>query len=214
MLLRPKEAVIRSTLSLNSQNGKIDLELTDHGTILYEEEINKIASVTFLASGNDQALTIDFANGDPIPTGGVSFIVSGGVQQGLPGDSLQLVNGAAGSVAYSLSNSASGQVTIGIGSQNSSIEFSGMTQVSDELIAATRSFTIGADSQVQLTSSGPASDMSQLGVSQFGLCLQAGQPASPRSIFSIQHRPLLSTPPLKEQRSSTSWAWARGSTSI
>ena len=97
-------------MSLNSNNGKIDLELTDHGTILYEEEINKVASVTFLAAGNNDKLTVDFGNGDPIPSGGVAFFVSGGAQQGLPGDSLQLVNGAAGSVAYSLSNPTSGQV--------------------------------------------------------------------------------------------------------
>ena len=51
-------------MSLNSQNGKIDLELTDHGTILYEEEINKIASVTFLAAANNDSLVVDFTNGD------------------------------------------------------------------------------------------------------------------------------------------------------
>ncbi len=176
-------------MSLNSNNGKIDLELTDHGTILYEEEINKIASVTFLAAANNQALTIDFANGDPIPTGGVSFVVEGGAQQGLPGDSLQLVNGAAGTVAYSLSNPTSGQVSIDIGSQHSSIAFSGMAQVSDELIAASRSFSIGgAISQVQLTSAGPASGCRNWYVAIGPGCGDDGRFCQPCASPDCEHR--------------------------
>src|SRR5258708_29937163 len=113
------------TVSLESKNGMIDLELTSNGTILYEQEIDKIASVTFRASGANDALVVDFANGDPIPVGGITFIAAGPALPGGGGDSLLFVNGTVNAVAYSLSSHTDGQVNITLGAKNSAIRFSG-----------------------------------------------------------------------------------------
>ncbi len=154
-------------VSLQNVNGKIELELTDNGTILYEDEIANIASVEFLGAANNDTLIVDFSNGDPIPTGGISFVSAGSAQPGAPGDTLQFVNGSVSNVAYTLSGQTSGQVTISVGSQLSTVQFSGVAEtVTDQLAAATRSFSIGGTvSSVQLAADAQAAGMSQLTVS-------------------------------------------------
>ena len=156
----------RFDVSLQEKEGRIELELTDNGTILYENEIDKIASVTFRASADNVALVVDFANGDPIPVGGITFAAAGPAQPGGPGDSLQFVNGTLDHVAYTLSSPTDGQVNFAAGSQNSSIQFSGAVEtVTDQLSSATRSFAIGAAvSQARLAADGQVAGLSQFGV--------------------------------------------------
>ncbi len=155
------------TVSLESKNGMIDLELTSNGTILYEQEVDKIASVTFRASGSNDSLVVDFANGDPIPVGGITFIAAGPALPGGVGDSLQFVNGSVNAVAYSLSSPTDGQVNITVGAQNSAVRFSGAGEsVTDLLGAQARSFSIGsAIAQAQLAPDAQGAGLSQMGIS-------------------------------------------------
>src|SRR5262249_28023664 len=53
-------------VSLQNVKGKIELELTGHGTILYENEIANIASIRFQSLVNHGNLIVDFSNGHPI----------------------------------------------------------------------------------------------------------------------------------------------------
>ena len=155
------------TVSLESKNGMIDLELTSNGTILYEQEVDKIASVTFRASGSNDALVVDFSHGDPIPVGGITFIPAGPALPGGVGDSLQFVNGSVNAVAYSLSSPTDGQVNITAGAQNSAVRFSGSGEtVTDLLNAQSRSFSIGGTiAQAQLAADAQGAGMSQMGIS-------------------------------------------------
>ena len=154
-------------VSLQNVNGKIELELTDNGTILYEDDIANIASIEFQGLANNDALVVDFSNGDPIPTGGISYVGGTSNQPGTPADSLQFINGTANNVSYNLSGPTSGQVTIAVGAQTSTVQFSGVAEtVTDQLAAATRSFTIGSTiSQAQLSADPQTAGMSQLTVS-------------------------------------------------
>ncbi|HLJ10857.1 MAG TPA: hypothetical protein VKU82_06695, partial [Planctomycetaceae bacterium] len=172
-------------VSLESKDGKVDLEITDNGTILFEEEIDKIASVTFRAGADNGALVVDFSNGDPIPSGGIAFIAVGNAQPGLPGDSLQLVNGSANNIAYTLSSLTDGQVSIAVGSQNSNIQFSGAAfTLTDELSAATRSFAIGsAIPQVLLSADAATAGLSQLQAAG-GTTVDFQGPGSSLSVFT------------------------------
>ncbi|HEY3967410.1 MAG TPA: hypothetical protein VGM05_22810, partial [Planctomycetaceae bacterium] len=169
-------------LALESKDGRIELELTSNGTILYEEEFDKIASLTFKSTAGNDSLIIDFSHGDPIPGGGVIFVGAGTAQPGSPGDSLQIINGTVDSVAYSMSNLTGGQIEISSGSQNSSITYSGADQITDELIAASRSLTIGSGiSQVQISPDSVAAGMSQLGLAA-GTTVDFSNPSSSLSV--------------------------------
>src|SRR5262249_17544835 len=120
-------------VSLQSKDGMIDLELTDNGTILYEEEIANIASLTFIGSANSETLIVDFSNGDPIPLGGIFFVGATAAQPGAP-DALQFLNGSVNNVVYSLSGPTEGQVTIAQGAQTSTVQFSGGAEtITDQL---------------------------------------------------------------------------------
>src|SRR5262245_52794421 len=120
------------TVSTISKDGMIQLELTDNGTILYEGDIANIASVTFKGGAESDVLIVDFTNGDPIPAGGITFVNVGPNQPGGQGDQLQLINGTASNVTYLMSGPTDGQVTISMGNQVSTVQFTGADETVNE----------------------------------------------------------------------------------
>ncbi|MBS0265365.1 MAG: hypothetical protein JSS02_25750, partial [Planctomycetes bacterium] len=139
-------------ISTDTRQGQIQLELTDHGTILYEAELNKFKSLTIQTNGHNNTLTIDFSNGNPLPHGGLFFVDTGTAAGGASNDVLQIVHGSASSVGYSFDSASAGHIDITSGSSTSTIGWSGSSvQIQDQLLAATRSFSVGLGGQVDLS---------------------------------------------------------------
>ena len=96
-------------------------ELTPNYTI----NLSLLPSLTFKGGAGNDILTVDLANGNPIPTGGVAY--DGGSNSGTPGDSLTVVGASGFSGAYRPSGAAPGSGVFSIGASN--INFSGLEPV-------------------------------------------------------------------------------------
>src|SRR5262245_8613281 len=92
-------------------------------------------SFTFNGLGGADTLKVDFANGNPIPTSGVTF--NGG---GDPGDNLVLANGAFDTTTYNYSNLHDGSITLDPdgpgGAAASLITYTGLAPLDSQTITA------------------------------------------------------------------------------
>ena len=86
-------------------------------------------------SGTNDKLIIDYSNGNPLPSGGISIIE----QAGAGGNQL-LLEGTAGTVTYALNSANSGSITV----DSTTISFSGLGTIVDDLSAANRSIVVAA----------------------------------------------------------------------
>lgn len=94
-----------------------------------------VGSLTVIGGIGTDTLAISYANGIPIPTGRVNF--QGGTQLDGQRDKLVVTGGTVTSVFHSVTNAADGLISVE-GAQ--SIEYTGLENVTDELIAAHRGF--------------------------------------------------------------------------
>ena len=99
-----------------------------------------VPSATFTVIGLDGAdsLEISFANGSPIPLGGVAF--HGGILPGAARDTLILSGSTATSVLHSVTNATDGFVTI---NGATLISFTGVDSLDDKLTVNNRGFQFG-----------------------------------------------------------------------
>ncbi|HEV8604639.1 MAG TPA: SdrD B-like domain-containing protein, partial [Tepidisphaeraceae bacterium] len=111
-----------------------------------------LPSLVFKAAGGNDLLTVDFANGNPIPPGGLSY--EGGSQNGAPGDSLT-INGAPGlSAAYLPSGAAPGSGTFTIGSSN--LSFTGLEPILSSAFDSLTLITPKANDIIDIDSPAPS----------------------------------------------------------
>jgi len=115
------------------------------GANVWTQPVGSFASLAIFGSAADDSLVIDFANGNPIPAGVMSF---NGMSQGAGGDRLTLINGSFTSVAYSFANANDGSITVA----GSTLNFMGLEPITDNLSAVDRVFTFsGAEDQITLS---------------------------------------------------------------
>jgi VCBS repeat-containing protein len=92
--------------------------------------------VTFVGNGDNETLTVDYANTSPIPASlGVTFTAAG--QTGIPGDTLALRNGTANTITHTYINANDGSVNI----DGRIINYTGLEPIADNMDAANRVFT-------------------------------------------------------------------------
>jgi len=129
-------------------------------------EFANVTSLTFVGQ-NDAAdiLTVDFATGNPLPAGGLSF--DGG--SGTDSDALVLEDGGAvtfANVTHTFTSSSSGTVDI----DSQTITYTGLEPIDDNLDADARVFNFGAAADDVLISDATAGDglstISSMGTSE------------------------------------------------
>ncbi|SMP75586.1 Dockerin type I repeat-containing protein [Neorhodopirellula lusitana] len=120
-------------------NSMLDL-VTDGQTRTFPSSF--VNSITIDGLDGDDVFTVDYANGNPVPTGGVNFNGGG---QGFAGDFVVLENKAvpANTIEHSFLNANDGS----IGVDGSLITYTGLEPVIDNLDAANRIFTFTGGSE-------------------------------------------------------------------
>lgn len=97
-----------------------------NGLLLNEVPVADTNPVAVIGSADNDTLTIDSTNGDPLPTSGVSF--NGNGETGGLGDRLVLVGGSHGSSTYTHTGTAAGNLVL---SAQGTISFSNIEQITD-----------------------------------------------------------------------------------
>ena len=102
---------VNDTITLDRQGANLRVNV-DGVTSAFP--IAAITSVQVLSTGGNDAINLDYANGSPVPSGGIS--VDGGPPSTLPGDSLTVSNTGSSAVTYTPStpgNGGSGTLAVG-----------------------------------------------------------------------------------------------------
>ncbi len=127
------------------------LEIRDSGnSLVASRPIGTEAVIINGSSGND-TLTVDFSGGNfSVP---VTF--NGGSQSSTPGDSLILTGGTFANVTHNFSNANAGTVTV---TGNSTISYTGLEPITDNLNATDRVFTFNGGAEAITVTDGTAAD--------------------------------------------------------
>lgn len=155
----PIEVVgVASTLTLNANNdpakhsandGQADtflvrvnnglLEVTINGHVASLSHPNSVSTLIINGSDDADTLVVDYTNGSPIPSGGITF--NGGTQPADTTDLLTMTGGAPSSVVYTMSNTTDGVIAI---NGASAIAFGATEAIRDDLAAVDRGFQLGS----------------------------------------------------------------------
>lgn len=128
------------------------IEVSINGHVAQYAALNSVDTLIINGSDDTDTLTIDFVNGNPIPSGGLEF--NGGSQAAGGQDQMVLKNGFATSFEYALTGAQSGT----FGSLGTTyITFSGLEAINDSLTAATNS---GMNRTVQYSPDGQSAVLS------------------------------------------------------
>ncbi len=102
-----------------------------------------VNSLRIVGSNDDDTLTVDFANGNPIPLGGLTFIGNGdGINDN---DTLILQNGSAVAITHNFVNANNGSVVVDLtGGVPRTINYTGLEPIFDNLDAVDRTFNFAA----------------------------------------------------------------------
>ncbi len=133
------------TITLNGSN--IDVIDNVSSQTIASQAIDPTGIVLVTGSSDDDAVTVDFSNGNPIQ--GSSFTING-AGDGANGDELTLSGTNFSSVNYALLTAPSGQVTLNSGLTASTLQFQDQELITDELGSGTRGFTLRATSDTAL----------------------------------------------------------------
>lgn len=130
-----------SDLTVVLDAGGTNLEVRDTATnvLLTSARLATAASLVFNGSGNDDTLTIDFANGDPILASGLEFHAGGHTL----GDNLVLVNGTATAVVQTFTANGDGTIDI----DGSVITYTGSEATDDDLTVQNRTYAFAGGSE-------------------------------------------------------------------
>ncbi|HND53859.1 MAG TPA: hypothetical protein PLV92_15725, partial [Pirellulaceae bacterium] len=93
------------TLAVNGGN----IELTSGGPVLATIPTSSTAAIVINGSSDDDTLVLNFAAGNPVPAGGLTF--NGGSQTTIAGDDLQITGGSFTSLDYDLTGTGAGTIT-------------------------------------------------------------------------------------------------------
>lgn len=140
-----------------------DVVVTDGlGCILLREPVGQLQEIVINGlDGEDDVLTIDFTNGNPIPPGGLSFNGGAGGSDEIvlldPDPDLD-----ADTVIHTFFNAHDGETEIdldGDGSSDATIHYTGLEPILDNLNATNRIFTfLGGSETILLSDDGDVSD--------------------------------------------------------
>ena len=148
------------SIRLNSTNGQIEVVDNTGPTIVAYTPFAGTFGLIINGSSGDDALTINFSNGNPIPAGGITFAAGG--QTTAAGDSLTITGGTGFSTAtYNSTPGGAGTLTL----NGSTINFTGLEPVTIQPTAATVTITVndangtaGEALATQITNGGNAVD--------------------------------------------------------
>ena len=105
--------------------------------------LSSVTDATFSLGANDDSLTIAFATGSPLLSGGITY--DGGTDSG-GGDSLRLTNVGSGfsTHTYDYTNATDGSITLNDGATDSVISFIGLEPISNDGTATNIVFNLPA----------------------------------------------------------------------
>jgi Ca2+-binding RTX toxin-like protein/alpha-tubulin suppressor-like RCC1 family protein len=132
-----------------------NVEVTVNGNVVVRKPASELTSITVNGSGDDDTLIVDLGGLDASLGFAADLIFNGnGNGDGSDNDTLQLLNGSASNIAYSFANATDGTITI----DDSSIEFSGLEPILDNLTTDHREFTFATTDDVVTLSDDGTSD--------------------------------------------------------
>ncbi|WP_160168170.1 right-handed parallel beta-helix repeat-containing protein, partial [Rhodopirellula sallentina] len=127
-------------VTLNGENTDVIID----GITVLSQPLADLPRLTINGNSGDDAFTVDFANGNPIPAGGLFF---NGNAQDTTGDSVILENGSANTIEHTFANENDGTIDI----DGSMVTYTGLEPIIDNLNAADRIFTFtGGDETITL----------------------------------------------------------------
>ncbi|MGV3609298.1 MAG: beta strand repeat-containing protein, partial [Planctomycetaceae bacterium] len=123
-----------------------DTVLTINGLTAYRFPTANLSTITINGSNDQDSLTIDYSNGNPLPASGVNFNGGSGF------DTLSFIGGGSfANITHNFSNANDGSVNI----DGTVVAYTGLDPVIDNLNAATRSFIFnGGAETITLADSG------------------------------------------------------------
>jgi autotransporter-associated beta strand protein len=135
--------------------------------------------VVFNGKDQNDTLTIDYSNGEPLPGAGVVF--NGSSQSGLPGDVLTIQGGTMAAVTHAATNASDGTITI----NSIVISYTGLEGITDNLSAARRTFSFtGAEETITLADDpGSVADVSHISSTR-GIPVAFANPSSGLTIIA------------------------------
>ena len=137
-------------LSLVQVNSTTTVQLSDNGVVVAQQALASTSLVSVTGAAGHDVLTVDFAGGSPVPSGGLTFTGGGST------NSLILQNGSFSSESYSALSATSGSIAFG----SATVNFSGIGGILDTTNASSLLFTAtGAQQQINLVN-GPNSGSS------------------------------------------------------
>lgn len=117
------------TFLLRRNGSSLEIEL--NGSTLASVPLSLINSIQVNGLGGDDLLRLDFTNGSPIPSGGISF------DGGAASDAMEFFGGFVDTVGYLMTGPSSGSVNLDGGTVN----FTNLEPITDNLDVANRVFT-------------------------------------------------------------------------
>lgn len=117
------------TFLLRRNGTSLEIEL--NGSMLASVPLGLVSSIQVNGLGGDDLLRLDFTNGSPIPSGGISF------DGGTASDALEFFGGFVTTAHYTMTDSSSGSVNLDGGTVN----FTNLEPITDNLNVANRVFT-------------------------------------------------------------------------
>jgi len=130
-----------------------NVEVTVNGNVVVRKPASELTSITVNGSGDDDTLIVDLGGLDA-SLGFAADLIFNGNGDGSDNDTLQLLNGSASNIAYSFADASDGTITI----DDSSIEFSGLESILDNLTTDHREFTFATTDDVVTLSDDGTSD--------------------------------------------------------
>ncbi len=162
----------KPVIDAGSGNNNIQLRLDTGGNleveidsiVVFDSPLSYVSAMTINGENGDDALTVDFTNGDPIPSGGLTFNGGAGAT-----DTMTLTNGSAETLSYIFSNQNDGFVAFDTGTAlrglidclldgsdptsclSVSLTYAGLEPITDNLSATNRIFVFSdTDDQILL----------------------------------------------------------------
>ncbi len=130
-----------SNITVKLNGGNIDVIDNTTSLTLSSTLFDSTGNVSITGSTSDDQVTVDFSNGNPIPTGG--FVVDGQGHGG-SGDKLTLKSTSFTAISYSLLPAAAGQISLDAAAGTSVLSFVNQETIDDQLGVANRAFNLRA----------------------------------------------------------------------
>jgi hypothetical protein len=109
--------------------------VTLNGVLLYSQPTSGITDFSFLGSGDNDTLVIDFGGGNPIPAGGLTYNGENPTS-GDDNDVLSVVNGMSVDAIYTTAGSSSGSINF----DGRLITYTGLEPIIDDILVEHREF--------------------------------------------------------------------------